>query len=336
MNVKRQILSVGNLIAHRVGLHVLPLHQYRNMQSNYYGPKWDPPTLPEEARSYLTLDNPRLLEIKRRYEGHPASVHSQWSEESLLQQLQLTALRDENHYVYQVRYSPTAETYYVTAYYVRDHDRLGLFGRLTEDGLFGAYTLPFENGYVISRDLLSSINEINFIYRMLGRKADDPVRLFDIGAGYGRLAHRLTEGLAAATAVCTDAVPISTFLSEFYLRYRAADRARVLLLDEVDSLVNQKFDAIVNIHSFSECRLSVIAWWMKAVDRMDVARMLIIPNARDQLLSTESDGTHKDFSRLIEESGWRLAHKEPIYALSDVALKSAHYPNFCFHWFERG
>jgi hypothetical protein len=80
----------------------------------------------------------------------------------------------------------------------------------------------------------------------------------------------------------------------------------------------------------------VIAWWMKAIDRMDVARMMILPNARDQFLSTEADGTHQDFSGLLQESGWRLAHKEPIYALSDVAQKSALYPNFCFHWFQRG
>jgi hypothetical protein len=64
--------------------------------------------------------------------------------------------------------------------------------------------------------------------------------------------------------------------------------------------------------------------------------MLIIPNARDRFLSTERDGTHQDFSMLLEQAGWRLTHKEPIYAFSDVACRGALYPNFCFHWFERG
>ena len=133
MGAKQWFLRVGN----RVGLHVLPEWEYQNMRSRYLGPQWNSPPLPEEASGYLTMENPRLLELKRRYEGHPASLHTQWREDSLMQQLQLPEFRGENHYVYQVRYSPAPEKYLLTAYYIRDNDRFNLFGRLVEDGLFG-------------------------------------------------------------------------------------------------------------------------------------------------------------------------------------------------------
>jgi hypothetical protein len=315
----------------------MPYHEYRTMRTTYYGPVWDKSPVPENAKAYLTTTAPRLVKLRERYRGHPASSNAQWDEMEVLTNLKLDDFRGDNHYVYQVRYSPRPETYHLTAYYVRNADRLGLFGRLVEDGLFGAYTLPFEEGYVISRDLLESINEINFIARMLGKGREDGLRVLDIGAGYGRLAHRLCEALPHVEVACADAVPISTFLCEFYLRYRGYEgRTSVIPLDEVASrLDGRSFDAVTNIHSFSECSSEAIDWWLGAMDRIEVRYLLIIPNARDQFLSTERDGRHLDFLGLIKQHGWRIAHKEPIYAKSEVAQKFALYPNFCFYWFER-
>lgn len=336
MSLARRLLDWTNAAANRAGVHIMPVSDYQRMHQVYHGPTWQPPPIDPDSLAYLTFDNPQLKELRRRYEGHPATGHTQWGEDVLARQLDLTAFRGDNHYVYQVRHSPSAETYYVTAYHVRDNDRLGLFGRLVEDGMFGAFTLPFENGYVISRDLLESINEINFLYRVSGFGAADPVRVLDIGAGYGRLAHRLTEGMPATHVTCTDAVPLSTFLCAFHLRYRGADRTDVVPLDEVESkLAGKRFDIVTNIHSFPECPQSAIGWWLRAIGKIDVARLLIIPNARDRFLSTERDGSHPDFLPLLERSGWYLAHKEPIYAASPVATMYALYPNFCFHLFER-
>jgi len=334
---RRKAVDAANNVLAGMGIRLISTDEYRRMLAVYHGPTWDSPPVGAEERAYLTLDNPRLADLRRRYQGHPAATHTQWSDTNLLRQLVLTEFRGENHYVYQVRYSPTPETYMLTAQYVRDNDALGLFDSLSEDGMFGAYTLPHEGGRLISRDLLASINEINVIHRTLAPRPDAPFRVLDIGAGYGRLAHRMTTGLSNAHVTCADAVPISTFLSEFYLRFRGlADRTRVIALDELaDNVRGQTFDLVTNIHSFSECQASVIGWWLDLLTEVDVKRMMIIPNARDQFLSTEVDGTHPDYAHLLSDRGWRLVHKEPIYARSDVAERYALYPNFCFHWFER-
>jgi putative sugar O-methyltransferase len=197
--------------------------------------------------------------------------------------------------------------------------------------------LAFDDDYLISRDLLDSINQANVITRMLNLGRTDPVRILDIGAGYGRLAHRLAEGLPHAKITCTDAVPLSTFISDYYLKFRGlTSQTEVVPLDLAEAtLSGQKFDLITNFHSFSECKQSAIAWWLDLLQRVDCKRMLVIPNIVDRFLSTESDGTHVDFSHLFAQSGWRLAGSEPIYALSRVAQESALYPNFRFHFFER-
>lgn len=338
MSYLRRALEAGNALLNPLGVRLVPLHEYRSMLATYRGPSWEPPALPQDARAWLRRDNPRLAELQRRYQGHPAAALSNWwTDDALFADLAPEQFRGENHYIFQVRWSPSPATYLVTAHYVRDIDQLGLFGRLIEDGMFGAYTVPFGNGYVVSRDLLESINQINVIHRLLGREAGAKLRVLDIGAGYGRLAHRLAEGLPEAEAVCTDAVPLSTFLSEFYVRYRGVqDRVTVVPLDEVEDALNgRRFSVVTNIHSFSECRTEVIAWWLGAIAKADVERMLIVPNAPDQFLSSEADGSHRDFFHLFAQHGWRLAHKEPIYAASQAAQAHALYPRFCFYWFER-
>src|SRR5438876_2489306 len=105
------------------------------------------------------MNNPRIDELRKRYRSHPAAAHSHWDERKLLTNLELHEFRRDSHYVWQGRWTKP-ETYLLTAYYLRDCDRLGLLDQLTEDGLFGATTVPFENGYLLSRDLLDSINEI--------------------------------------------------------------------------------------------------------------------------------------------------------------------------------
>jgi hypothetical protein len=337
MSFKKQLLANANKVMNAVNLHALPLHEYRNMIVTYRGPTWAPPSLPDTAVQYLQWSNPALRVLENDYAKHPAASHTQWNRETLEAQVDLKNFRGDNHYVYQTRYSPTEATYYVTAYYARDTDKLGLFGRLQEDGLFGAYTLPFDNDYIISRDLLDSINQANVIARLLTLSSNASLKVLDIGAGYGRLAHRLAEGLPNAHITCTDAVPVSTFLSAYYLKFRGLSaRTSVVPLNLAEAVLSGKqFDLITNFHSFSECKKSAIVWWLDLLQRVDCKRMLIIPNARDRFLSTEPDGTHADFSDLFSERGWRTVHSEPIYALSRAAQETGLYPNFRFYLFER-
>src|ERR1035438_6593542 len=122
--------------------------------------------------------------------------------------------------------------------------------------MFGAYVFRF-NGKVVSRDLIDSVLEINFLQENFGPRK---LAVLDIGAGYGRLGHRLSEVMPSADPVfCTDGVAESTFICDFYLRYRKA-RARAIPVDEVESLVKDGgIDLATNIHSFSECTAQSIS-----------------------------------------------------------------------------
>ena len=306
------------------------------METTYKGPTCVPPPLSAEAREYLQWTNPKIGELEARYLGHPASFHTHWNSDALKSTIDLQNFRGDNHYIYQTRWSPSAATYFVTAYYARDTDKLGLFGNLKEDGFFGAFTLSFD-GYLISRDLLDSINQANVIARLLGADTLASIRLLDIGAGYGRLAHRLCSGFPGAHVTCADAVPLSTFLSAYYLQFRQLQgNSEVVPLYDVEEVLPRKnFDLVTNFHSFSECPIGAISWWLSLLDKVDCNRMLIIPNAADKFLSAEPDGTRQDFSHLFGEHGWSLAHSEPIYSQSDAAQQAALYPNFRFFLFER-
>jgi SAM-dependent methyltransferase len=256
-------------------------------------------------------------------------------EQNLLADLKLHEFRRDSYHIWQTRWTKP-ETYLLTAYYVREHDQLELFGRLTEDGLFGATTVPFEDGYLLSRDLLDSMNEINLMAHWLGLKRDSAVSVLDIGSGYGRLAHRLVSALPRATVVCVDAVPVSTFLCAFYVDFRGfGHRTEVVPLDQAAaSLAGREFDLVTNIHSFSECPVSAIEWWLQCLDKVKVRNLLIVRNDGARLLSVEVDGTRRDFGPLLDRYGWHASRQEPTYS-SEVAQRYALFPQGCFRLFSR-
>ncbi|HSW51243.1 MAG TPA: putative sugar O-methyltransferase, partial [Bryobacteraceae bacterium] len=142
--------------------------------------------------------------------------------------------------------------------------------------------------------------------------------ILDIGAGYGRLAHRLVSAFPGVGEVlCVDAIPESTFICEYYLRYRGVDsRARVVEFPDVEEALGaRRIDLAVNIHSFSECTLQSIAGWLDLLRAHSVRRLMIVPNSGrsggTRLLSWEQDGSQVDFQREIESRGYRLIVHEP-------------------------
>ena len=133
----------------------------------------------------------------------------------------------------------------------------------------------------------------------------------DIGSGYGRLAHRMLNALPnVAQYICTDAFAISSFICEYYLRYRNLEsRAKVVLLDEIEDVFrNKTIDIAVNIHSFSECHTSAIEWWLSILAKYEVKNLMVVPNPLE--LRT-NDGV--DFGNIIEKHGYRMIAKDPKY-----------------------
>jgi hypothetical protein len=306
--------------------------QLDEMYGNRAAPLPRPP-LPAGAYEVLQPDHPQLAEYERRYAGHPASDSSQWSGDYVHNTVDMTSFRANNSYVWQQWDSSDPFRYGLTTYYTRLHDRFRLFERLGEDGLFGAETYDVD-GVSVSRDLLDSVAELTFLEAEVGLSAGN-VTVLDIGAGYGRLAHRATTAFPNLTYLCTDAIPLSTFLSAYYLEFRGvADRASVIPLDQItDTLAGKKIDIAVNIHSFAECPLAAIEWWLSLLAENDVERLMIVPNTKDRLLSKEHNAPRSEFQPLVEAAGFELVRKRPKY--DDSAFMQRHglhgsFPMFYF------
>lgn len=274
--------------------------------------------LPEGAEAYLRADNPRLTELQAAYDGLdiPAAAHTQWDTGWLDKNLSMAWFRGDNAYVWQFRQLGQAATIrmYLAMLDVESRDDLGLFGKVEEDGLFGAWTFQFGERPEVSRDLLDSINEINYLDDRMGLATVDGLRVLDIGAGYGRLAHRMSTALPNLAAYdCIDGVATSTFLCDYYTRFRGCpESVRVVRLDEHEKL-GDSYDVAVNIHSFSECSLDAIRWWLDRIAEREVPWLLIVPNTPDELRSTELDGTMRPFRQDVLDRGYELVDDRPIH-----------------------
>jgi hypothetical protein len=116
-----------------------------------------------------------------------------------------------------------------------------------------------------------------------------------------------------------DAIPESTFLSEFYLRFRRADeRAKVIPLFDIEDVLNStSVDVAVNIHSFSECNLATVTWWINLLSRRGVRHLMIVPNHDEhgglRLMSREADNTRRELLPVLHSNGYRLVAQQPKY-----------------------
>jgi SAM-dependent methyltransferase len=302
------------------------------------GPSFIQSPLPAGAADYLRPDHPELLDLRARYALLPQFRHTQWAPEVLRHELELAYFRGDNAYNWQVRGGVSEMQYLLTAYYVREVDHLGLFNRLTEDDLFGAHTFDFNGRQRISRDLLDSILQINFMDRTMGLSRIPNARVLDIGAGYGRLAWRLVEGMPNVARVWSaDAIADSTFLCAYYLRFRkAGEKAVVVPADRAElTLHNERIDIVTNIQSFTECTTQSIRWWLDLLPAASAPYLMIVPNTPDQLLSMEPDGTRHDFLPLIEKYGYRLIAKELAYADAPSIQKFGVYGGLKYWMFQR-
>ena len=303
----------------RTGFHLerLTPERRRSFESSH-----DPRiALPAGAEKYLHSDNPRLLELRHAYAafGLPVCTDSfYWNPDRMKRNVDLRWFRGDNAYVWQYRQLGADLRFkrYIAWREVQAKDTRGLIQKLGEDGMFGCWVERHADSVPISRDLLDSVSEINFLDRHLKLFDRPQLRVLDIGAGYGRLAYRMSRALPNLVRYdCIDAVPESTFLCEYYLDYRkVAPPARAVPLHLIDSeLVPGNYDLALNIHSFPECTYAAISWWISRVKSLRIPWLMIAPNHRDHLLSTEADGSRRDFSSLVHDAGYELSAKELMY-----------------------
>ena len=345
MGLKRRLLTAGNVVLKQFGAELVDsgeLERYRRIEKKFlpfYGLSHGKGNVPEKAGDYLRTDNPRLAELRARYRTFPCTAiqHSIWQSHRL-NEVELPWFRGDNPYVFQFLDYNAEIAYALTAYYLETQDDLGLLRHLKEDGLFGAHTFPFNDGILLSRDLLDSVNEILFLNRQLKVAEWPGLTMLDIGAGYGRLPYRLATALPNLRRIfATDAVPESTFLCEFYMAFRNVDdRAKVIPMDEIEGLAaRERIDVALNIHSFSECTLTTICWWLDLISKNGIRYLLIIPNAKHnegtKLLTGEVDGSSMEYLKEVERRGYKRIHMSPKYLASSVqkhGVSPTHYHLF--------
>jgi SAM-dependent methyltransferase len=277
-------------------------------------------------RAALRTTNPELRALTRRYAAlsgitgtPPVWRHGHVTSEELLY------FRGDNAYVWQLQDNNTAEKYLRTYLYLKTIDTLGLFDVLTEDGDYGVFLFPTrvagKDGHEIwvSRDLLDSTCELLFLQRTLQISRRPGLKILDIGAGYGRLAYRAVTAFDSIdTYFCIDAVPESTFISSYYLSRKGAVRARVVAFDDQQDLVAGTIDLAINIHSFSECTIGAVDYWVSRCAELKIEHLFIVPNwsrSGGEALRL-ADGT--DFSPVLAHHGYRLCHAEPKYGNPEI------------------
>jgi hypothetical protein len=307
----------------------------------YIEPSFSKSRLPQLFENILNESNSDLINLKLKYKdfNYPVTQHSFWSDKTLKsKEFDIRFFRGDNVFLWQYRsvFDNAYLKYILYTYYIINIDSMRLLDKLKEDELFGVYCFDVNGKYKVSRDLLDSISEIYFLEKYFKMSEKHKLNILDIGAGYGRLAYRFTQTFEENIEgyYCVDAVAESTYLCEFYLKFRGVEKkARSIPIFEIESfLKSNKIDIAINIHSFSECTLSAIKWWLDLLSMNKIKYLMIVPNpgVENKLLSTEQDGNSLDFSLYLETSGYKLRVLEPKFLDSSLQELIHHHPVYYY------
>jgi hypothetical protein len=278
-------------------------------------------------RAALRPTNPELQALRQRYAGLKdiMGTSTVWQLPDFVAPEDLLYFRGDNCYVFQFQDNNTPPKYVLTYLYLKTIDTLGLLDVLDEDGDYGVFTFPTgerdKNGNerFLSRDLLDSVSELLFLERALQISRRPALKVLDIGAGYGRLAYRAVTALRNIDAYfCIDAVPESTFISSYYLARKGAERARVVAFDDQQDLVPGTIDLAVNIHSFSECAIEAVDYWVSRCAELKVEYLFIVPSGSAEGGKAVRLVNGTDFSPLLAQYGYHVCHAEPKYLNTEV------------------
>ena len=280
--------------------------------------------------TYLRRDNPRLLELQDEYSKLTLPFgHTQWKDHQ--NNVGVHNFRYDGHYL--GTGAMWDDAYRIMFDHVVRIDKKGWLRDLQEDDAFGiqTYEFPMPDGTlkVISRDLLDSIMEL---YAVMESYGGLPQRWLDIGAGYGRFAHRLTNLPGwSGYITCIDPIAVSTFLCEFYMAYRDCTKSvETLPMSYIDDIQADDFDIAVNIHSWSECSANAINFWLDRLCDWRVPYLFLVPHD-ERLVCVNEDGSIGNFYPLLEKHGYHNVWHRSKYPEGVNGL----YPEVNYHLFVR-
>lgn len=161
------------------------------------------------------------------------------------------------------------EPFEKTAEYVRDNCKSVQLGGKTLGEEYGATVMDTKAQGPVTRMWLDSMCEVNFLARHLDLKT---LRILEIGAGYGRLAAAMAWLVDRYT--CTDAVPISRFVCE-YFTMKHSPSVSVVHPDFLGSCVGA-FNLAINIHSWSECSLQSVEEWLSVIRTLGIEYLFTV------------------------------------------------------------
>src|SRR5271165_790114 len=114
---------------------------------------------------------------------------------------------------------------------------------------------------------------------------------------------------------CTDVIAESSFVCEYYLRNRGLEgRFALTPATEIDSMFqSQKIDLAVNIHSFSECTMQAVDWWLGRLASNRVKHLMIVPNAGNHCGQFLRNNIGEDMLPMVEGYGYRQVARDAKY-----------------------
>jgi hypothetical protein len=94
----------------------------------------------------------------------------------------------------------------------------------------------------------------------------------------------------------------------------------VALLDEItETLGRNQVQLATNIHSFPECSLDTIAWWLSLLREHGVRFLMVVPNGDGtRFLCAEPGGARLDFFPSFQSYGYKLIAKRPKYKAASI------------------
>jgi 16S rRNA G1207 methylase RsmC len=188
------------------------------------------------TKEEILSEEARLLPLYQNCSLHQLLFWQSWANNV---REALPNFRAELIYLAQLSGTTKPEHYQNTVDYIRDVQEFKAL--LGDDDSYGNLQVMTSAG-LVSRDLIDSIMEIRFLEQ--NNVINGEMGILDIGAGYGRFAHRITTLYDNITVVCVDAVPISTAICNAYTaEQQKEDRVIVLPLHNLyrikDSLLER-------------------------------------------------------------------------------------------------